>query len=154
MTDVWLSKFTIIDSDNGLSPGRHQTIIWTNAGILLIGPVGTNFSEILITVCIFLLKKNAFENVIWKMAAILSQPQCVNPLNAVFVMSPKFTLKKYHCQLNIPTWYRNCLTVGCELIYMLINIKSDSYYAYGKTRDLPIWLFYSETLPKDAHYIE
>ena len=49
------------------------------------------------------------------MAAILSQPQCVNPLNAVFVMSPKFTLKKYHCQLNIPTWYRNCLTVGCEL---------------------------------------
>ena len=25
-----------------------QTVIWTNAGILLIGPLGTNFSEILI----------------------------------------------------------------------------------------------------------
>ena len=29
-------KLTIIGSDNGLSPRRHQAIIWTNAGILLI----------------------------------------------------------------------------------------------------------------------
>ena len=28
---------TLIDSDNGLWPGQHQAIIWTNAGILLIG---------------------------------------------------------------------------------------------------------------------
>ena len=32
---------------NGLSPGRRQAIIWTNAGILLIRTLGTNFSEIL-----------------------------------------------------------------------------------------------------------
>ena len=32
---------SIIDSDNGLSPGRRQAIIWTNAGILLIEPLGT-----------------------------------------------------------------------------------------------------------------
>ena len=37
---------TIVDSHNGLLPGRHQAIIWTNAGILLTGPLGTNFSEI------------------------------------------------------------------------------------------------------------
>ena len=36
---------TTIGSDNGLSPSRHQAIIWINAGILLIGPIGTNFSE-------------------------------------------------------------------------------------------------------------
>ena len=41
-------KLIIIGSDNGLSPGRRQAIIWTNAGILLIGPLGTNFIEILI----------------------------------------------------------------------------------------------------------
>ena len=29
-----VSKLTIIGSDNGLSPGRRQAIIWTNAGIL------------------------------------------------------------------------------------------------------------------------
>ena len=38
---------TIIASDNGLSPGRRQAIIWTNAGILLIRTLGTNFREIL-----------------------------------------------------------------------------------------------------------
>ena len=41
-------KWVIIGSDNGLSPVRHQNVIWTNAGILLTGPWGTNFSELLI----------------------------------------------------------------------------------------------------------
>ena len=40
-----VSKLTIIGSDNGLSPGQHQAIIWTIAGILLIGPSGTKFSK-------------------------------------------------------------------------------------------------------------
>ena len=40
-------NLTIIVSDNGLSPGRRQAIIWTSAVILLIGTSGTNFSEIL-----------------------------------------------------------------------------------------------------------
>ena len=40
-----VSWITITGLDNGLSPGQHQTIIWTNAGILLIQTLGTNFSE-------------------------------------------------------------------------------------------------------------
>ena len=36
----------IIGSDNGLSPGRRQAIIWTNTNILSIGPLGINSSEI------------------------------------------------------------------------------------------------------------
>ena len=59
---IYVNKFTIIDSDNGLLPGRHQAIIWTNAGTLLIRPLGTNFSEILIEIHIFF-DENAFENV-------------------------------------------------------------------------------------------
>ena len=47
VTHKCVSKLTIIGSDNGLSPGRRQAIIWTNAGILWIRPLGTNFSEIL-----------------------------------------------------------------------------------------------------------
>ena len=47
VTHICIGKLTIIGSDNGLSPGRRQAIIWTNAAILLIGPLGTNFSEIL-----------------------------------------------------------------------------------------------------------
>ena len=52
-----VSKLTIIGSDNGLSPGRRQAIIWTNAGILLIGPLETNFREILIGIQTSLFKK-------------------------------------------------------------------------------------------------
>ena len=57
VTNICVGKLTIIGSDNGLSPGRRQAIIWTNAGILLIGPLGTNFSEILITIETFSFKK-------------------------------------------------------------------------------------------------
>ena len=42
---ICVAKLTIIGSDNGLSPGRHQAIIWTNDGIFLIGPLKRNFSE-------------------------------------------------------------------------------------------------------------
>ena len=57
MTHICVVKLTIIGSDNGLSPGRRQAIIWTNAGILLIGPLGTNFNEILIGIQTFSFKK-------------------------------------------------------------------------------------------------
>ena len=50
MTHICVGCLTIIVSDNGLSPGRRQAIIWTNAGILFIGPLGTNFSEIFIDI--------------------------------------------------------------------------------------------------------
>ena len=43
-----VSKLTIIGSANGLSPDQRQAIICANAGILLIGPLGTNFNEIII----------------------------------------------------------------------------------------------------------
>ena len=48
VTHIFVSKLTIIGSDNGLSPGQHQAIIRTNAGILLIGALETNVREILI----------------------------------------------------------------------------------------------------------
>ena len=57
VTHKCVGKLTINGSDYGLSPGRHQAIIWTNAGILLIGPLGPNFSEILIEIQTFSLKK-------------------------------------------------------------------------------------------------
>ena len=41
---ICVGKLIIIGSDNSLSPSRRQAIIWTNAGILLIRPLGTNFS--------------------------------------------------------------------------------------------------------------
>ena len=64
VTYTCVSKLTIIGSDNGLSPGRRQAIIWTNVGILLIGPLGTNFSEILIKIHTF-----SFKTMYWKLSS-------------------------------------------------------------------------------------
>ena len=57
VTHICVSKIIIIGSDNGLSPGRRQAIIWANPGILLIGPLGINFSEILIEINTFSFNK-------------------------------------------------------------------------------------------------
>ena len=57
VTHRCVCNFTTIGSGNGLSPGRRQAITWTNAGILLIGPLGTNFSEILIKIQTFSFRK-------------------------------------------------------------------------------------------------
>ena len=57
VTHICVGNLTIIGSDNGLLPGRHQAITWTNVGILLIGPPGTNFSEMLIEIHTFSFKK-------------------------------------------------------------------------------------------------
>ena len=78
MTHICVGNLTIIGSDNGLSPGRRQAIIWTNAGILLIGSSGTDFSEIFNQNFSIFLQEHAFESVVCEMAAILSQPQGVN----------------------------------------------------------------------------
>ena len=52
-----LLAFVSIDSGNGLSPARRQAITWTNAGLLSIGLLGTNFSEIWIGILPFSFKK-------------------------------------------------------------------------------------------------
>ena len=57
VTHICIKKFTITGSDNGLSPGQRQAIIWTNAGILLTDHLGKNFSETLIEIYTFALKK-------------------------------------------------------------------------------------------------
>ena len=63
VTHICVSKLTIISSDNGLLPGWCQAIIWTNAEILLTGPLGTNFSEILIKIYVF-----SFWKMHWKLS--------------------------------------------------------------------------------------
>ena len=57
VTHICVSKLTIIGSDNGLLSGWRQAIIWTNTGILVIVPLGTNFSEIFIAIEAFSFKK-------------------------------------------------------------------------------------------------
>ena len=71
---AYVSKLTIIGSDNGLSPDRRQAIIWTNDGLLLIGPLRTNFSGsgILIEIHTF-----PFKNMHLKMSSGKWRPFCL-----------------------------------------------------------------------------
>ena len=101
--DICVSKLTNIGSDNGLSPGRRQAIIWTNAGILLVVSPGTNFNEILLEISI---QENPFQTVVWKMAAILSRSQCVKSQNLPEIPSfnKSLTMISIICHLGRWKW--------------------------------------------------
>ena len=92
MTHICVSKLAIISSDNGLSPGRRQAIIWTNAGILLIGSLGTNFSEILIAIQI-----SSFGTMHLKMSSAKWRPFCFG-LNVL-------TMQLQTPRVHIIIWY-------------------------------------------------
>ena len=70
---ICVSKLTIIGSDNGLSPGGRQAIIWTNAGMLVIGSLRTNLSEILIRIQTF-----SFKKLHLKMLSVKWHPFCLS----------------------------------------------------------------------------
>ena len=81
MTHICIGKLNIIASDNGLSPGGRQAIIWTNAEILLIEPLGTKFNEI---------HTFSFKKMYLKMLSAKQRPFCLGPnvLNKPFDTQP------------------------------------------------------------------
>ena len=83
MTHVCVGDLTIIVSDNGFSPDRRQAIICTNARMLSIGPLRTNFSEILFETLAFSIQENAFESVVSEKVVFLSRPQCVTGYDTI-----------------------------------------------------------------------
>ena len=80
VTHICISKLAIIGSDNGLLPERHQAIIWTNAGRVLIRPLGTNVYEILFEIHMFSFKKLHF-----KMSSAKWHPLCLG-LNVLWLI--------------------------------------------------------------------
>ena len=113
-----INKLTINGSDNGLSPDRRQAIIWTNAGILLIGPLGTNFSEIFIGI-----HKFSFKKMHLKMSSGKCWPFCPS-LNV---------LRLLHCH-----WL-------CRMNGALSSMRNDFYYLHhisiGKWQKLQIHIY-------------
>ena len=78
---AYLCQWGSIGSDNGLSPDRHQAIIWTNTGILLLRPLETNFSESILKI-----QKFSFMKMHLKMLSAKWLPFCpggdeLNPVN-------------------------------------------------------------------------
>ena len=91
-THICVGNITSISSDNGWSPDRRQAIIWTNAGILFIRPLGTSFNEMLIEILTFLFMKMGF-----KVSSAKWRPFCLglNVLKEVDLLT---------IPVNIVTW--------------------------------------------------
>ena len=96
VTHICVNKLTIIGSDNGLSPGRRQAIIWTNASRLLIGPLGTNFNETSIEIHTFSLKK-----IHLKMSSGKWRPFCLGPNVLIKMIHHHFCLCKQCCTQTV-----------------------------------------------------
>ena len=74
MTHICVSKLAIISTDNGLSPGWRQAIIWTDAGILSIWPLGINFNDILVEI-----KTISFKKMRLKVSSVKWRSSCADP---------------------------------------------------------------------------
>ena len=141
MTYICVSILTIIGSDHGLSPGRRQAIIWTNAGISLIAPLGTNFSEILIEIQSFSFKKTRL-----KMSSGKWRPFCLglNVLNTDdklqwnFNRNLNFFLKKIHFKMACVLCRPHCVN-DLSVVIGYTSIQLDSLFL---TNSLCIWWCY------------
>ena len=93
VTHICVGDLTIIGSDDGLSPGRHRAIILTNAAILLMGLLWTNFSEISIETLTLSLKRNVFE-----VSSAKGRPCCLG-LNVLSGMA--WVIKKWEIPIKV-----------------------------------------------------
>ena len=122
VTHICVGKTTIIGLDNGLSPGRRQAIIWTNAGILSIGPLGTNFSEFLVEIYTFSFKKIHLKvsSGKWRPSFLglnvlkqthCSRTRCIS-MTLFTELKSKCTL---HLEFDFAKWTYLCLVFACLL---------------------------------------
>ena len=109
VTHICVGKL-IISSDNGLSPGRRKAIIWTNAGIWLMGPLGTNFSEISIEIHAY-----SFTKMHLKMSSAKWSLFCFGLIVITAANNPRCTLlqHKRNDNLIIVTAVRYNLRLWC-----------------------------------------
>ena len=162
MTHICVSKLSILGSDNGLSPGRRQTIIWTNAGILLIRTLGTNFSEIFGKIRTFSFKKMNLKmssakwrpsclglNVL-RICADISHESCVNHTtkqNTTKHMHILCNNIKRHTALTIVSWPNPKLLIIVHTFYLMMIVRQSNIFSQPSRGN---WVNWKHTAP----YIE
>ena len=122
------------------SPSRRQAIFWTNAGILLIGPLGTNLSEILIEFYTFSFKKMRL-----KLSSAKRRPFCLG-FNVLIDVSGELVF-----------FWKTFLGAGkgwCQVKCQAINRVNDVNHLmtpYGTTR--PQWVNEENKINATMHNI-
>ena len=121
MTHICVSKLTIISSDNGLSPGRRQAIIWTNAGILSIGPLKQTSVKFYSKI-----KQFHWKKIHLKMSCAKSRPFCLG-LN---VLTGKYQHFYFLGLVRDSVFHNECLeaqsesrTISMQCPECVLNIK-------------------------------
>ena len=97
---IYVNMLTITGSDNGLSPIRHQAIIWTTAEILLIRTLGKNFSENLSDIHTFSFKTMHLKmsSPKWRQFVSVSVCSCTLGLLLLWLLTPQIA------KFMDPTW--------------------------------------------------
>ena len=99
VTLICFGKLNTIGSDNGLSPGRHQAIIWTNDVIFLIGTLRKKLQWSFNWNSYIFFQENALEIAVGEMATILSRSHCVK---AIYSKSALVRWPQADCSLGDP----------------------------------------------------
>ena len=99
-----------------MTPDRCQAIIWTNAGLLAVGHLRTNLKWNFNRKSYIFIQENMFENVVRKVLAILSWPQCVNssPPSAAYVSVNRVSLSSDNCLS--PIWRQAIIWTNAWLL--------------------------------------
>ena len=150
VTHICVGELTTIDIDNGLLPGRRQAIIWTNAGILLIGPLGINFSEILIEIHFHW--RNAFQNVVCEMLSISSRLQCINHVSGTAYSQNSLGTN------DVPPWIKTAKVLEFTIETVCWVSNGATYLHYGFSQDLGLsterrTFLYSLVKPDKSMYV-
>ena len=132
VTHICVGNLTIIGSDNGLSPGRRQAITWTNVGILLIGLLGTNFSEMSIEIHTF-----SFKKIHLKMSSGKWQQFCLG-LN-VLMLSTSFDFLPVNF-VNMNERHINTIHMNRYMAITTMTIDMQTYTLLSPTCRVTLWL--------------
>ena len=151
VTLTCVSKLSISGSQNGLAPGLWQAIIWTNAGILLIRTLGTNFSDVLSKIYTFSFKKMHFKMLFAKWR--LFRLGLNESFSQLYQLWRQRHTKTFICSLRIPIAISYTVRCCYNAVNFLTNIRKSHPIArkvrtvYGVCFVDPASDWYSASVP-------
>ena len=122
VTHICVGKLTIIGLDNGLSPGRRQAIVWTNAGILLFGPLASSFCEIVIEIDAF-----SFTKMHLKLSSAKWRPPCLG-LNVLSNFLLGYQTKQSIISMSKANKLMNKFKNGTIMLKALLDLIDIEFY--------------------------
>ena len=142
LTHICVGNLTIIGSDNGLSPGRRQAIIWINAVNIVNWPLRNKFQWNFNKNSNIFIHENMFESVVCDCHFVSASICEENTIRVVLA-----SIAKPHSRMT--SWLHLCnpvliwLTGWLVLSYVSRSIFQKCFNLFQKQPDTPICKFHS-----------